>query len=77
MSVFLNQILDPLGRLEFTHHIYEEYQPVYPKESKPPIILHSVPHYSVANYFTLNKHLQHYPNYDQVRCPLWFYSSLF
>ena len=48
----------PLGKLEFTHHIYEEYQPIFPRESKPPIILQSVPHYSVANFFTVNKQQQ-------------------
>ncbi len=48
------------GQLEFTHHIYEEYQPTVPVESKPPIILQTIPHYSVANYFSLSKH--HHPN---------------
>ena len=54
-----------LGKLEFTHHIYEEYQPIFPRESKPPIILQSIPQYSVANYFTINK--QHpYPQHQQL-----------
>jgi hypothetical protein len=52
----------PLGKLEFTHHIYEEYQPIFPRESKPPIILQSVPHYSVANFFTVNKQQQQQPH---------------
>ncbi len=43
----------PLGKLEFTHHIYEEYQPILPRESKPPIIVQSVPYYSVSNFFYL------------------------
>ncbi len=47
---------DKLGQLEFTHHIYEEYQPNFPRESKPPIILQTIPQYSVANYFSLSKH---------------------
>jgi hypothetical protein len=50
----------PLGKLEFTHHIYEEYQPILPRESKPPIIVQSVPYYSVSNFFTVNKQ-QPYP----------------
>ena len=53
------------GQLEFTHHIYEEYLPILPERSKSPIILQSIPQYSVANYFSLNRHqhpfLSHHP----------------
>ncbi len=47
------------GQLEFTHHVYEEYMPSFPRESKPPIILQTIPQYSVSNFFSLSKH--HHP----------------
>ena len=36
------------AQLEFTHHLYEEYLPTLPRESKPPIIIQTVPHYQVV-----------------------------
>ena len=36
------------AQLEFTHHVYEEYLPSLPRESKPPIIIQTVPHYQVG-----------------------------
>ena len=36
------------AQLEFTHHLYEEYLPSLPRESKPPIIIQTVPHYQVG-----------------------------
>ena len=36
------------AQLEFTHHVYEEYMPTLPRESKPPIIIQTVPHYQVG-----------------------------
>lgn len=45
-----------LSQLEFTHHIYEEYMPALPSESKPPIIIQTVPHYEISNYYSLSKH---------------------
>ena len=36
------------AQLEFTHHLYEEYLPTLPRESKPPIIIQTVPHYQVG-----------------------------
>ena len=48
------------GQLEFTHHIYEEYLPSLPRESKPPIILHTVPHYQISNFYSLSRH--HHPH---------------
>ena len=64
-NIFTEEEEQPLGKLEFTHHIYEEYQPILPRESKPPIILQSVPYYSVSNFFTLNKPHQAFP-YPEV-----------
>lgn len=44
------------GQLEFTHHIYEEYQPQLQAETKAPIILQTIPQYSISNYYSLSKH---------------------
>ncbi|XP_059083979.1 uncharacterized protein LOC131881208 isoform X2 [Tigriopus californicus] len=44
------------GQLEFTHHIYEEYQPQFQAETKAPIILQTIPQYSISNYYSLSRH---------------------
>lgn len=56
---------DDSQRYELTYHIYEEYVPEGPtkRSEVPPIIVQTIPQYSVSNFYGLNK--QDFSHLDQ------------